>query len=674
MLFYRETSTTQESPPTLRTKSVKSKNIFKRLSGSRSEKVTDNSGEFQTEDSLPRSVSSPTLLDSDFRSSTVSSVVSSASCDTTSLQSLLSTDSLLSLESHMSHEMSELTPAANVSPDSGKGSMLGEASYCSTIPSQFNGAQDDSNIHAPEEGVWITCKADPLGNKIANKNPTVKPSNGLTLLCENYTTASEEEDSSHSHGLPASHHHHHLNTFTLRANVLRKKSVSAEDLQLACVTSKPPVRAQSMCALTGKKFIFKPRLEISKQTHNLLARAGYIQAIETDSNDVPVPTKSPRRSSYREEMMLTLRSSFHERRAHDNISFRLLRASPDHYGPSAVVEENNAMMVHDNVSSPLCEEKHSELHQKDATDHEVDITGLDVTFAENNVTGIEVDVTGVDVDSLDDNATTEADQNKLIGTGPDVIDSKVNLLVSDGAFLEEGENRGTSVESSVPDKEVDDISVNNVSMVKDKSFFGIDQIETCEKMDADVIKTESCVEGHVSLDNDCDISALKHKVKDIKAALTLSGILDQDIVQQIQIKRAEVLLPKRGSVIDVQRTGHVAQSIKQFSQPINSERDQGTIKPLISKRGTSPIRIPTIFTKSKELKSPLKESKTNIQSVLADGSVLENVILQDSVKTPHRLLPPHVLKPLPTPSSARNHRPQIKRLRGTAFSSQNQPF
>ncbi|CAL1536257.1 unnamed protein product, partial [Lymnaea stagnalis] len=183
------------------------------------------------------------------------------------LQPSVSVDSLLSIESIVSQDSSVSHLGLSLSYDSGKGSLAGEMA-------DDMGTSTNSNRHF---------------------GTSLEESRGLKMLCENYTSMSEEDDSSEIKGV---------------CNI-SKKSVSSEDLKSAQNRLKVPVRAHSMYVSPCKKINFKPHLEITRQTHNMLARAGYFKPSEDKSNnkDIIVPVKSPKRSLHREEMMNSLRST-----------------------------------------------------------------------------------------------------------------------------------------------------------------------------------------------------------------------------------------------------------------------------------------------------------------------------------------------------------------------------
>ena len=71
----------------------------------------------------------------------------------------------------------------------------------------------------------------------------------------------------------------------------------------------------------------------------------------------------------------------------------------------------------------------------------------------------------------------------------------------------------------------------------------------------------------------------------------------------INLKRAELRLQKHDSVLHMKESnaGHVAQSVQQFNSSMDQSLDQSnnTSHSTARKRGVSPIRIPTIFAKSK---------------------------------------------------------------------------
>ncbi|KAK6997916.1 rho GTPase-activating protein 11A [Biomphalaria glabrata] len=701
------TSLTSESPPDLRkNKPLKSKNIFKRLSGSRTEKVSDDVP-------MPRSVSSPTLNEVDYRADVVSSLSlpNPGSCHTTSLQSLLSADSLLSLDSGTSHDMSESVSAFNISPDSGKGSMLGESSYDFTIPSHFMSTHT-GKFEAPSNIDQVTHHPS-----IQDQNPhQLEQSHGLTMLCENYLT-SDEDDSSNLRNHMVSREGSHLNelkNMPKKTNISRNKSVSAEDLQSGKLKVDVPVRVHSLHEIPSKQHNVKPHLHISKQTHNMLARAGYISPTSCDSNEIHMPVKSPKRLGYREELMLSLRSSLHERHSHNNHLFRSLRGLPDssstqdgnhssNYIKLKKDHEFNASGSDEGVitqeESLLSKERHLELSlnevmetevdvtgieqdletdvdvtglEKDMVETDVDVTGLekdmvetdvDVTGLEKDMVETEVDVTGLDVSetsSLQNNAmdvkldvTTITDSDKLTNQVSDTefdVTSKAKVIGN----VADNQPDKTDIEMSeidnAPDIEMDitndvgiEVDLTNINTSKDTNETNINQT------DANILTKPSVNETNQA-------PVINHSLKDIKASLTLSGILDQEIVNQVEIKRAEVLLQKRESVLNISHAGLVAQSIKQF----NAGSNQGQIKPLVPKRGTSPIRIPKIFTKTSCSKSPLKESNSSLLSTTTAGNGPENELLQAAIKTPLKLLNPVSLK---TPTSTRTQRPHIKRLK-----------
>ncbi|KAI8788022.1 rho GTPase-activating protein 11A [Biomphalaria glabrata] len=784
-------SLTSESPPDLRkNKPLKSKNIFKRLSGSRTEKVSDDVP-------MPRSVSSPTLNEVDYRADVVSSLSlpNPGSCHTTSLQSLLSADSLLSLDSGTSHDMSESVSAFNISPDSGKGSMLGESSYDFTIPSHFMSTHT-GKFEAPSNIDQVTHHPS-IQDQIPHQ---LEQSHGLTMLCENYLT-SDEDDSSNLRNHMISREGSHLNelkNMPKKTNISRNKSVSAEDLQSGKLKVDVPVRVHSLHEIPSKQHNVKPHLHISKQTHNMLARAGYISPTSCDSNEIHVPVKSPKRLGYREELMLSLRSSLHERHSHNNHLFRSLRGLPDssstqdgnhssNYIKLKKDHEVNASGSDEGVitqeESPSSKERHLELSLNEVMETEVDVTGIeqdletdvDVTGLEKDMVETEVDVTGLEKDMVEtdvdvtglekdmvetdvdvtglekDMVETEVDVTGLekdmvetevdvTGLEKDMVETEVDVTGLEKDMVEtevdvtglekdmvETEVDVTGLEKDMVETEVDvtglDVSEtsslqNNAMDVKldvttitdsdkltnqvsdtevdvtskakvignvadnqpDKTDIEISEIDNAPDIEMDITndvvievdltnintskdtnetninQTDANILTKPSVNETNQAPVINHSLKDIKASLTLSGILDQEIVNQVEIKRAEVLLQKRESVLNISHAGLVAQSIKQF----NAGSNQGQIKPLVPKRGTSPIRIPKIFTKTSCSKSPLKESNSSLLSTTTAGNGPENELLQAAIKTPLKLLNPVSLK---TPTSTRTQRPHIKRLK-----------
>uniref|UniRef100_A0A2C9LKG4 Uncharacterized protein n=1 Tax=Biomphalaria glabrata TaxID=6526 RepID=A0A2C9LKG4_BIOGL len=660
---------------------------------------------------MPRSVSSPTLNEVDYRADVVSSLSlpNPGSCHTTSLQSLLSADSLLSLDSGTSHDMSESVSAFNISPDSGKGSMLGESSYDFTIPSHFMSTHT-GKFEAPSNIDQVTHHPS-IQDQIPHQ---LEQSHGLTMLCENYLT-SDEDDSSNLRNHMISREGSHLNelkNMPKKTNISRNKSVSAEDLQSGKLKVDVPVRVHSLYEIPSKQHNVKPHLHISKQTHNMLARAGYISPTSCDSNEIHMPVKSPKRLGYREELMLSLRSSLHERHSHNNNHlFRSLRGLPDssstqdgnhssNYIKLKKDHEVNASgsdeVVITQEESPLSKEGHLELSLNEVMETEVDVTGIeqdletdvDVTGLEKDMVETDVDVTGLEKDMVE----TEVD---VTGLEKDMVETEVDVTGLDVSETSSLQNNAMDVKldvttitdsdkltNQVSDTEVDVTSkakvIGNVADNQpDKTEIEISEIDNAPDIEMDITndvgievdltninssnetninQTDGNILTKPSVNETNQAPVINHSLKDIKASLTLSGILDQEIVNQVEIKRAEVLLQKRESVLNISHAGLVAQSIKQF----NAGSNQGQIKPLVPKRGTSPIRIPKIFTKTSCSKSPLKESNSSLLSTTTAGNGPENELLQAAIKTPLKLLNPVSLK---TPTSTRTQRPHIKRLK-----------
>uniref|UniRef100_A0A2C9LE60 Rho-GAP domain-containing protein n=1 Tax=Biomphalaria glabrata TaxID=6526 RepID=A0A2C9LE60_BIOGL len=804
-----------ESPPAMRSKSKSKKNIFKRLSGSRQEKVCDESVE-----TLPRSVSSPTLLECSHKPDVCSvnqidSIAGLSDGSKKKKKNLISEPSPIIVpvcvsaldlqpqnceirrsrrdefeqkrkkliqsvkESHnvdMNQSAdSQLDPTlmeavlpppegfadetvVNVNPGDDEseevdvGSDLESEAGFSTISGgtvidmRERGGYRKQAAHMNSSSSLISSVSRQITsslNSLSSMDSLERLSHGKSSeFSDSHSICS---DSVNIHGSDKSEEEEvwvrrksastseKLNSFSsetaldaqqeialpVYSSVSRKKSISAEDLQSTRMKVNVPTRAHSMYLSPCKKYNFKPHLEISKQTHNLLARAGFIQPTNCDAKDVPVPVKSPKRSSYREEMMLSLRSSFHERHTHNNISFRSLRALPNSSltqdgmnrlnvqertnmdnGQTAVTNTDKLV---DHVENSPSLNVPDDGHQKDITGLEVDVTGLDDTVVRNELTDMEdeaiLDVTCTQVDE-----TTTISSSTMM----DVTDTEKDV---------------TDIEVDITGVEFHAIGTSDVDPMDTDT-------ETGPK-----VESQACVKE----------------------------------TNLLKIKRAEVLVQRHDSVLNIQHAGLVSQSIKQFSdQQSHNQHDHDLSGPSVSKRGKSPVRIPTIFAKNhnrtrhrvnahmsrertgntsfqnffpekestdgkeeeknlfsvsqeevsseecyarsgsevspskepvarmqidlsdslmetindictpraqrtrpgepgQELKSPLKESTNQIQSALVasqkSGNAHENLKICSAMKTPHKISLPKELKPLQISSAARNQRPQIKRLR-----------
>lgn len=513
-----------------------------------------------------------------------SSIVSSVSCDSlmkpassmvSQLQPSISVDSLLSVQSRMSSHNSTLsTLGLSISSDSGKGSMLGEISDQFSISSEH---PSGSQIHE-------VVMRHQRSNNTKCIQSVLEDSRGLKMLCENYTSMSEDdstESKTESLDITIGSHLDELENMPTQPDVSCKKSISAEDLQAAENKVSVPVRAHSMYVSPCKKYNFKPHLEITKQTHNILARAGFFKPSESKSNakDVQVPVKSPKRSSYREEMMLSLRSSFHERHTKLNSSLRSLRSLP------------NRSFEHSASSKtePLTQ------NRKDSDKDEVPSSGC-AEPSVNKLSPPELDCTEIDVEKVivDSDDITSEIQEKLEIRNDEVKNENIHSPVKDQKSPVKIDDEVKSeyiktpvIDQKPPVKIDDEVESENIKTpVKDNKSPVTNYESVCFK---DNLKAP-CTEFQKPVVG-------RKKLKDIKESLTLSAILDKEIAQQVQIKRAEMMLPKHDSISNIQQAGFVSHNVKQFTKKLGKDSNF-SLPP--SKRGNSPVRIPTIFVKNQE--------------------------------------------------------------------------
>ena len=426
----------------------------------------------------------------------------------------------------------------------------------------------------PEQSMMDTRKApprlrrnNPVNDSVSDVYVTLKPpsgnsNSGMRLLSDNYAS---EEDSSGSTGKLSAHTdvNESLKNMTPKTDINRMKSISAQDLQTTPKIETPSrARADSTClsdtaslsspfCSPSRKFNHKPRLQISRETHKLLTRAGFLAPQSgTDTTrlqDVPVPVKSPERSSHREEMMHTLRASFHETR-------RSLSTSTSSRGS--------------HYRSLRC-------------------------AGERTYSGMSYDRVAVEWDRpLQSSTALEADSPQSLTTVTNRVVEMSAKLDTDPSekYISPVEDDGDmdTQDAPVPSGESSDIAL------EEKTKEGCNTQVNDQSQPSDHVCVEKTDEFQLE-----EPRKMESKKMSGNKSLTLSKILDKELLEHgpVRIKRAQISLPKHDSIANIQevKAGSVAQTVKQFTQQNNSNAKQTT-----SKRGTSPIRIPTIFAKTEE--------------------------------------------------------------------------
>ena len=417
----------------------------------------------------------------------------------------------------------------------------------------------DASSYVNSEGEYVILRPQKQKSYSGHLCAT-ESSKGMKLLCENYHSSEEESSSSSAKpdlNVTIGSHQDDLDNMPTQADVTKRKSVSAEDLQTRARLTTPS-RALSLYVSPCRKFNYKPHLEISRETHTILARAGYMEpSSPTDkSKDVQVPVKSPNRSSYREEMKSILRSSFYERHSRLSASLR----------------------SHRNQSS-------------------MDASLANLASNSSN-TSISSDCEKLSISSQNDIKTASGDASSIVNYGKD---SKVSPLVSE--LMQKVEQISASLEApgkqKISKEEEGNVNTNCLSK-SDWSYKTCSETETDvnspPRTDGEKTETQSKFPGKPVILQHDEAKNLKESDKNI----TLSGFLDQKIANQVQIKRAEMLIPKHESILDVQQAGIVAQSVRHFSQHQSIDECNRSSANSTHKRGNQALRIPTIFAKNDE--------------------------------------------------------------------------
>ncbi|RUS86534.1 hypothetical protein EGW08_005673 [Elysia chlorotica] len=413
-----------------------------------------------------------------------------------------------------------------------------------------------------EEDPYVVLRADassnviPEGDYVILKPKKQRSSKGMKLLCENYHSSEEESSSSATNlkqdlNITIGSHQDDLDKMPTQADVTKRKSFSAEDLQTRARLPAPS-RAQSLYMSPCRRFNYKPYLEISRETHTILARAGYLEpSAPTDkSKDVQVPVKSPTRSNYREEMKSILRSSFHER--HSRLSASL-RSNRSRSSMDASLANLTCSSSNTSISSE-CEK---------------------LSISSQN-----------DIKSASGDATMKANS----GMAPNVVPVVSELMqkVEEISAILEAPNKKTVLDSNEEEERNENANCLSNSDISH---------ENCSESKIDIIKADG---GNQTKSNFLEKSAtLQHdqtkSLQESDKKLTLSGFLDQ-----VQIKRAEMLMPKHDSILDVKQAGIVAQSVRHFSQNQSFDEGNRSISNGTQRRGNQALRIPTIFAKNEE--------------------------------------------------------------------------
>ncbi|XP_005095441.1 uncharacterized protein LOC101862256 isoform X2 [Aplysia californica] len=427
-------------------------------------------------------------------------------------------------------------------------------------------ALEEEKRHQNVEGDYVVLRP--------HKRQTDKSGPGMRLLSDNYGS----EESSSASSVPAIDQLKgdeenlseckSLANIPDKINVHRKKSVSAEDLQTAPRVA-TPVRANSLHALSpaGKKFNYKPYLQISRDTHKLLARAGFM-APQADlaplSTDVAVPVRSPKRSAHREEMKNTLRASFYEKRRSLSSSFRhSTRSSRSDVSQDTANRSSSASNM-SQISSDwdglsldshvFADESQLELQVEEQSEP----TEIGHKVSEYSS---KMEVSVLEQKSGDEVMQDDCQQDDVVGKGDEVKND-----ITDAATCENG--NVPTVQANSSDEQSEGASATDDSVAEFKR----------------------------------PLTSRHGKLSESDKSMTLSGILDKSLAEHgpMRIKRAKIALQKHDSILDIseRKAGSVAESVKHFSQP--QPQSSSTRKAARHRRASSPVRIPTIFAKNEE--------------------------------------------------------------------------
>lgn len=427
---------------------------------------------------------------------------------------------------------------------------------------------DASNISSVmPEGEYVV-----LRHKKSEKQSATESSKGLKLLCENYHSSEEDSSSSTANSHPelnitVGSHQDDLDKMPTQADVTKRKSLSAEDLQTRAKFTAPS-RAQSLyMGSPGRKFNYKPHLEIRRETHSILARAGYMESSSsTDkSKDIQIPVKSPTRSSYREEMRSFLKSSFYER---PNRLSASLRSHRNHSSMDASL----ASLTADTSISSGCER---------------------LSISSQN-----------DIKSASGDASSKIEDCQDLKDLP-VTSELMQKVEQISATLDVDNKQRIDPLDEIKDKNVNTNCLSKTQKNFNKELPTVDSCDSPPQSDTEISK-DGIEDAPVVIK--CD---KPKNLKENDKLLTLSGFLDKKIASQMQIKRAELLIPKHNSILDVKQAGIVAQSVRHFSQ--HHKRDECN-RSLTStqRRGHQAVRIPTIFAKTDERQRYYREI-TNVE-------------------------------------------------------------
>ena len=421
-------------------------------------------------------------------------------------------------------------------------------------------ADASTSSNAIPEGDYVVLRLR-KGKPEVERQSVTESSRGMKLLRENYH--SSEEDSSSSGGnlkpdlnVTIGSHQDDLDNMPTQADVTKRKSLSAEDLQTRA-RQPTPSRAHSLYMSPCRRFNYKPYLEISRETHTILARAGYMEpSAPTDkSKDVQVPVKSPTRSTYREEMRSILRSSFYDHHSRLSASLR----------------------SHRNRSS-------------------VDASLASVTSSSTANTSITSDCEKLSISSHSEIKSASGDTCSVANESSDSNTLPVSELMLKVAQISADLQVSSNQTTACADKESEEKSNTNTNCLSSSSD-NSQQKSPGTKATTERPATTDVGEQKPKSMGTCPHDSLK-SLKENDKMLTLSGFLDKEIASQVQIKRAEMLLPKHDSILDVKQAGIVAQSVRHFSQ--HASRGDPNRSLTSQRRGNQALRIPTIFAKSEE--------------------------------------------------------------------------
>ncbi|GFO32300.1 rho GTPase-activating protein 11a [Plakobranchus ocellatus] len=455
------------------------------------------------------------------------------------------------------------------------------------LPSEDQHVQEDPYVVLranDPEGEYVVLRSKRETTRTAERQSVAESSKGMKLLQDNYHS-SEEDSSSSTHAksdlnVTIGSHQDDLDNMPARTDVNKRKSFSAEDLQ-SQVRLTTPSRARSLYVSPCRRFNYKPHLEISRETHNILARAGYMEpSAPTDkSKDIYVPVKSPTRSNYREEMKSILRSSFYDRHS-------LLSSSLRSYKRNYSMDASLANTTSSSLSSTSISSEHDKLSI--SSQENLKAASGDAACLDRNINT---------VDSKPTPVVSELMQRvEQISAGLEASNSQ-HIPLMNGEFAEHNAS-SSQVKSHVGCPE----SLSKESIVPSLSFKTSDEILRNTKGKQELGDTKSANSGtNLFVTKPVVSCAEKFKLlKEQDQSLTLSGILDKSLASQVQIKRAEMLMPKHDSILDVRQAGIVAQSVRHFSKHHGKTEAAKSLDIPPQKRGNQALRIPTIFAKSED--------------------------------------------------------------------------